>query len=317
MTLRPDFLIVGMQRSGTLWVSAVLNGHPEIASFPTLPFEGPKGEERVGKVHFFNTLASIEQGNLENFARPLSDYLTKYGEVFADLVPLAQTLPKQEFYKVMVERYSNLCDEQRGNKNIVGESTPAYAFHLGFIDSLYPDIKKICVFRDPKDRVTSWHFSLVSKRRKEEGPITEAFALEYIEERVKKEYEALLRYNGSLYCTSYEGMTESQLKTIEGLCSYLGFEAPPDIAREMLTKGSFKEMTKRHSRGHGRERGEEGSWRQDLQDPGNTLYDVNPMRKGIVGDWKNYISMELANVIDASIAPLERGVLEKYHVRTS
>jgi hypothetical protein len=30
MERRPDFLLAGMQRSGTIWVSATLNEHPDI-----------------------------------------------------------------------------------------------------------------------------------------------------------------------------------------------------------------------------------------------------------------------------------------------
>jgi len=56
--MRPNFLIVGMGRSGSLWTSAMLNAHPDIASFPSMPFHTTSREKRVGEVHFFNTLAT-------------------------------------------------------------------------------------------------------------------------------------------------------------------------------------------------------------------------------------------------------------------
>jgi len=315
MSVRPDFLIVGMQRSGTLWASAVLNAHPQVACFPNLPFEGPEGEQRIGELHFFNTLASIERGNLDNFARPISDYLTKYGKRFADLVPLAGTMPKKEFFATMVKRYSDICEGERGSKKIVGESTPAYVFHLDFIDSLYPNIKKICVLRDPKDRITSWHFSLISKRRKEEGPITEDFAMDYIRERVVPEYEALMRYQGTLHCTTYEKLTNKGVETVQGMCRYLGYPVEPAVAQEMLEKGSFKELTKKQ--GETRERGEEGQWREELQKKEVKVYDVNPLRKGIVGDWQNYMEPALAEKIDTSLVSLQKEVFQKQHLGAS
>ncbi|HEY4517684.1 MAG TPA: sulfotransferase domain-containing protein, partial [Candidatus Paceibacterota bacterium] len=229
-------------------------------------------------------------------------------------VPLVGTLPKQEFYARMVKRYSEVCERERGSKKVVGESTPAYVFHLDFIDSLYPGIKKICVLRDPKDRITSWHFSLISKRRKEEGPITKEFALQYIEERVKKEYEALLRYQGSLFCTTYEFLTEHGIEALKEVCSYLGIEAPEKVLKDMIESGSFKEMTKRHSKSEGRERGDEGQWRGYLKAEEKLPYDLNPLRKGITGDWENHIVRELAEVIDAAIAPLQTEVFLKYHL---
>lgn len=296
--LRPDFLIIGMERSGTLWTSATLNEHPEIASFPNLPFKIDGDERRVGEMHFFNTLASLEPNMEGKFTRPLEDYLTKYGKVFADLVPLAQTLPKGKFYQLMIKRYSDFCDEQRGRKKIVGESTPAYVFYLDFIDSFYPGIKKICSLRDPKDRITSWHFSSLRKRRKTEPRITEEFALAYVNDRIVKEYEALLAYQGRVHCLTYEMMHRQPQKTVRGLLDYLEVDASDRVITRMVRSASFEEMTRRHSKTTGRKPGEEN--RQES------------LRKGVVGDWKNHIDKNLANLIDAAVLPLRREVFEKY-----
>lgn len=301
--LYPNFLIVGMERSGTLWTSATLNEHPDIASFPNLPFKILTDERRVGEMHFFNTLASLEPKTEGKFTRPLSDYLTKYNKVFADLVPLAEHLPKEEFYKIMVERYSNFCDKQRGDKKIVGESTPAYVFHLDFIDSFYPDIKKICSIRDPKDKITSWHFSLKGRGRKTEEEITEHFALDYLSTRIVKEYEALLTYNKPLHCITYERMSREPHTTVCGLLEYLEMKVTNEIIERMVRGASFEELTRKDSKNaQTRKRGQEDQ-RQSL-------------RKGIAGDWKNYLSEALAEKIDTIARPLREKVFEKYHVET-
>jgi len=66
-----------MERSGTHWVAALLNSHLDIACFPTLPFYNEVGEQRVGEMHFFNTLASLEGESEDKFTRPFSDFETK------------------------------------------------------------------------------------------------------------------------------------------------------------------------------------------------------------------------------------------------
>ena len=296
--LRPDFLIVGMERSGTLWTSATLNEHPDIASFPNLPFKISIDEVRAGEVHFFNTLASLEPNQEGKFTRPLSDYLTKYNRVFADLVPLADQVSKSEFYQMMVQRYSDYCDRQRGHKKIVGESTPAYVFHLDFIDSFYPGIKKICSIREPKDKITSWHFSLLNKGRKTDQAITPEFAIDYTKTRIIPEYQALLDYHGVVYCITYENMFNRPQPTIRGLLNYLEIKATNRLIEEMAQRASFSEMTQRHTKQVGRKAGEEDR-RESL-------------RKGVAGDWRNHIAEDLARMIDDLVLPIRREVLYKY-----
>ena len=196
----PDFLIIGLERSGTHWVSALLNAHAEIACFPSKPFIKESGEysDELGEVHLFNTLASFEPNTEDKFTRPLENYLTKHQNLFTDLVHYKDEVDKKELYKIFIKRYNEVCESQRQGKKIVGESTQAYVFHLDFIDKFYPAIKKICIIRDPKDRIVSWHFNQIRKGRKVEQSISEEFIIDYCASRIKKEYEALLAYQGEI-----------------------------------------------------------------------------------------------------------------------
>ena len=103
-----------MQRSGTIWLGAILNSHPDIACFPNVPFDQSLKRNTIGDVDFFNILAGLEPGE-HKFTRPLERYLTMYNMVFADLVPFVKTLPREEFYKVMQKRYSEYCEKMRGD----------------------------------------------------------------------------------------------------------------------------------------------------------------------------------------------------------
>jgi len=303
MKLRPNFLIVGMERSGSLWTSATLNEHPDIASFPSLPFKvlsNPE-DQRIGEMHFFNMIASLEPNMEGKFTRDLSGYTVKYGKVFADLISYAKKVPKEKFYKMMLKRYSELCDKQRGNKKIVGESTPAYVFHLDFIDSLYPgrNMKKICSIREPKDKITSRHFSLLGRGIKKKNKITEEFAMEYVHTRIVKEYEALLAYNGSIHCVTYEKRHRKPNEVVRSILDYLKIEATDETIDKMILNASFEEMTKRDLKETvGRVSGD-----GDMKES---------MRKGVVGDWENNMDKRLAGAIDAVVLPIREEVFKKY-----
>lgn len=298
----PNFLVVGMERSGTHWVAALLNNHPDIACFPSLPWRGEGQGNTVGEVHFFNTLAGLDGPVGERDTRPFEDFLTKYNKIFADLVPYKDKVSRTELYAMFCKRYSDYCDKQRGNKEIVGESTPAYVFHLDFIDTLYPGIKKIASIRDPKDKIVSWHFNMIRKNRKPAGePITEEFALGYLEARIIPEYKALLDYGGGIHILTYERMHEKTKDVARNMVEYLGMKVSDEALAHMETESTFERQTTRDSAGHiPRRQGE-----QDVS---------SGLRKGIVGDWKGNMHDALAAKIDGEVAEIRKKVFDRYHI---
>ena len=291
-----------MERSGTHWAAALLDNHPDIACFPTLPFHNESGEKRIGEVHFFNTLASVEGKNEEKFTRPFSDFSTKYNKVFADLVQFENRVPRDELYRMFRARFSEYCDQQRGTKKIVGEATAAYVFHLDFIDFLYPEIKKLCILRDPKDKIVSWHFNMLRKSKKEEANLTREFALDYLEKRIIKEYEALLAYGGEVHCLTYEALSEYTHDVAADMLGYVDMPVSDEIISRMVAEASFKKQTARDGHSVGRERGKENA--------------KSGFRKGIVGDWENHMSQGLADEIDGATEDLRKRIASKFNVKT-
>jgi len=297
-----DFLIVGMERSGTLWTSAILNAHPEIASFPNLPFNKRTGGTReIGEAHFFNTIASLESGAGGMFTRPIENFRTFYNREYADVMEQYKKIPMREFQELLFKRYCERYSSFKGDKRLVGESTAAYVFHLDFIDSFFPKgVKKICSIRDPKDKIVSWHFSLLAKGRKKEKIISENFVKEYLHERVLPEYKALLNYNGYVHCITYENLHRAPVATVSGILEYLKVPASKEIVERMVDYASFEKQTARDDGGDGRKEGLEDTKSQ--------------MRKGIVGDWKNHINKELATLIDHEVGGVREKVFQKYHL---
>ena len=301
---KPDFLIVGMQRSGTHWVSAMLNAHPEVACFPALPFrsENPEHDmKRIGEVHLFNTLASLEPEVDKSLTRPLENFLTQVHGIFADLVPLRDRLPRQELYEKFLERYEELCEQIRGNKRLVGENTPLYVFHLDFIDRVYPNIKKICVLRDPKDVAVSWHFNLIRKGRKSSAePISDGFVEEYCRGTLVPELQSLLDYKGEVHCLTYEALHQHPEKVVKDLLDFLQVKSEDVVIRNMIHEASFERLTEVDSGGRSRRPGEQSI--------------TSHYRKGIVGDWKNNLTEKQAKIVDELTSKLTDQVMEKYKV---
>ena len=300
--LSPNFLIIGCERSGTHWVAALLNSHPEIACFPSLPWRGEDAGNTIGEVHFFNTVADLYPAyRTKKYVRPFEDFLYKYNKVFADLVPLKDKIPLDKLMEKLIIKYSDYCDAQKGNKKIVGESTPAYIFFLDFMDTLYPSMKKLCSVRDPKDKIVSWHYNLIRKDKKSpDSEITEDFALRYLTERIIPEYEALLEYKKEVFIITYERMHRNTKKVASEMVKYLGFTTNEDELDEMVSEASFQKQTERDGTPKGRVSGQE-----DIK---------SGLRKGIVGDWENNMDKALAEKIDTSVAKLREEVFDKYHV---
>ena len=181
----PDFFIVGLQKSGTYWLTALLDAHPEIRCLPAM-YGGQTG---VQEGRFFDMLASIDEDGGEKFR---NSFLNEHNGFYADLVPLLETASREELYSLFRERYRERFRRYSAGKRLIGDKTTEYVFHLEMIDDFFPQVKKICILRDPKDRVVSWHFDQLRKGRKEEKEISDEWLRAYIEGRVKREYEHIL-----------------------------------------------------------------------------------------------------------------------------
>lgn len=295
---RPNFIIVGLERAGGHWVTALLNAHPDIACFPTLYFV--EGKTHIGELHFFNTIASIEEPN-RPFVRPFDDFSWKYGGRYADLVPLKGNISDKELLEKFVKRYSEICEGERKGKKIVGELSSRYTTFLDWIDRFYPQIPKICILRDPKDRIVSWYQKKVlSEKGGKDEMVPREFAIEYAKNTVVKEYESLLAYPHSMYCISFETLYKNPIPAIEKMVEYLGLKHTPAIIAHMIEEASFEKKVKEN----------EGTARRPDQ------MAMTPLGKSMVGDYKNVMTKEDAREVDAITGALEKRIIEKYHVIT-
>lgn len=293
-TKKPDFLVVGLQKCGTYWVTALLDAHPEINCIPTMG----QGQTGVSECHMFDPLGSIDRDGGAHFRKSFSEQHNKF---FADLVPLLHKIEREELYDRFRERHIEWCNIHR-KKRLIGEKTTEYIFNLVIIDYFYPEIKKICIARSPKDRIVSSHFQQVSKGRKKNKRISDQFIREYCE-RISQEYSAILNYDSDILCLTYEGLTNNPIENVTKLFNYLKVETSDEIVSDSLRDASFDKYSGKEQLSSG-DKGKKRSRGDELAD--------SHYRKGVVGDWENHLTVEQAAYVDRKLKRLQGEVFEKY-----
>ena len=157
---RPDFLVIGAQRSGTTWLYHVLRQHPHLWLPP------------VKELHYFDR-PQLRRGSVR-----LEDWLPM---AWTGLKTCDLWIFRYFFGLRSDEWYMQLFQKAQAKGLITGEITPAYAilgdnvFHR--IQKMNPDVKLIFVMRNPVDRAwSSAHRK--AKFGRIDGPLTEEKALE-------------------------------------------------------------------------------------------------------------------------------------------
>jgi len=280
----PDFLVIGMQKSGTHWITAILNQHSQIRCFPSLP-------QRVGgdgspPARLFHVLARLDN-DYASFRRSMRRVLK---HEFADLVPEEEPdteAGRRELRLALRDRFSAYCDAQRKlhGKPFVGEKTAETIHQMALVDELFPQIKKVCILRDPRDRLVSYHNQQILKGRRDERPITEDDVDDYLERYLRRDYGGLLEVGEPFFLLSYEQLHEDPVPVVERLVGFIG--AAPGQAEAMAEAASFERL----------------SGRQPAVEDRSSYY-----RKGVVGDWHEKLEPHVAQRIVDGLEDLTRAV---------
>jgi hypothetical protein len=213
LSLFPDFLIVGPQRTGTTWLHAHLRFHPQIM------LSEPK------EIFFFSRLKNPQHPRFES--AELSWYLRHFRE------PLARRLAKSA---VTLRR----CREPY-RPIVRGEATASYAaMDTDLIDevvALKPDVRVIMMIRDPVDR--AWSHAKKDLVRKTGRRVDQVPAEEF-REFFRDEYQvSCARYvrnhdnwqerlrPGHLYVGAFEEITRRPHDLMLEVMSFLGVRSDP------------------------------------------------------------------------------------------
>lgn len=246
--------IVGPSKCGTSWVQTTLDGHPNAVAWAEGAFASWLGPGLRRAAEAFND-NHAKAGYRHDF-RLSADDVARLTRAAYDLVLakyLAGAKPGEELLAVI-------------------DKTPTHAFHVRELASVYPTARFILVTRDPRDAAVSWwHF--MHFQGKPRYDTIEACALAYA--AMWGDIVATVRGAGlgeRLTEITYESYKADPSSEIRRLLAFIGLPATDDHVNLCLTAGDFSRQTK------GRRPGEEAR---------------SFHRKGVVGDWNNYLSPEI------------------------
>jgi hypothetical protein len=294
----PVFFIVGSGKSGTRWITGLLNAHPEVLC---------KGEGR-----FFNRewhredLRAMEArvpprtlfgalSNSEDLRLWMERSVWGRGENTEELLTGMTRAAIDYFLKGKLAK---------SGKRLVGDKTP---FLPGVnlikeIKEIYPEAKVIHIIRDGRDVEVSWVHHRWRRSADQDGAqiltpaeverrdayfsnpqkVTEIGMFDETELRRRARLWSEIvggatedgpELLGDNYTeVKYESLLADTAKELKRLLIFLGAESSDDTVRRCVEKVSFERLS------GGRQRGEE--------DPSAAL------RKGIAGDWKNVFTEE-------------------------
>jgi hypothetical protein len=292
----PAFFVVGETKSGTDWLTKILDSHPEVlCKAKGLFFGRHRRREKLKSAGASMPPASLQNAILEDEYLRLwversgwtedddpEEHLTKLTRLAMDYF-LTETLSKT-------------------NKRMAGDKTPFFSQNvLSEMSEIYPEARVIHIIRDGRDVVVSkMHHLWKAEARGEpvdllpeeivkrdafyrdpevflasqEGGIFRKKRLREWAEgwrtRVGRAVEVGPALFGSNYVeVRYEDLLERPDKEAARLFRFLGADASTEVVEECVEEASFE-------KGSGRQRG------QDDYPLRHGKY-----RKGIAGDWKN------------------------------
>jgi hypothetical protein len=291
------FFIIGRGRSGTTWLRATLNSHPEILCW---------GEGRFFERSFKRE--DFERLRLENIppsslycaileSRSLRSWINRSvwaNGKEADTHLINLTRLAIDYF--LAEQLS------KTNKRIVGDKTPFVSAEIvGEISTIYPEAKVIHIIRDGRDVAVSLIHHMWNHAKNEGGiydlepeelekrhayrkgslipPAESLFtkerlvriATDWSTEVGKATQDAPTLLRGNYTEVRYENLLERPIKEVRRLLKFLGADSSEETAKRCVERAGFERSTNR-------ERGQEDS--------------SSRSRKGVAGDWKETFTEE-------------------------
>jgi hypothetical protein len=251
------FFIAGAPKSGTTWIQKCLNLHPFIAS--------------DGEGHF-DLLGELVHKIMVSFNKEQEGRISRAQD------PRAIILDNSDFYNILKFIIDNQLAKRVIHDDIewVGDKTPEHTKFLKTLKQFYPSAKVIHIMRDGRDCLVSWWV-----RYKSTEPNSNDNIEDHIEWFVKKiwvPYVQALKNFGKEHPENYleityEDMHTDPHKTLENILKYLPIGYTDSTIDHCIRYSRFQVLSK------GRVKGQEDS--------------SSHFRKGIIGDWKNYLNDSL------------------------
>jgi hypothetical protein len=300
----PAFFVVGEPKSGTDWLTKILDSHPEVLCNPRGMFFGRhRRREKLKSAGASMPPASLQNAIMED--EYLRLWVERSGWTEDDDPEQCLT----ELARLAVDHFMGK-ELARSGKRMAGDKTPFFSQNvLSEMSEICPEARVIHIIRDGRDVMVSkmhhlWKVAAPRKLRaaapgklhpeeidkrdafyrdpagfsafKEGGIFREERLREWAEGwriRVGRAAKVGPALFGSNYVeVRYEDLLERPVEEAERLFRFLGADASAEVVEGCVEEASFE-------KGSGRQRG------QDDYPLRHGKY-----RKGIAGDWKNAFS---------------------------
>jgi Sulfotransferase family len=304
------FFVLGPPKSGTSWLQATLNSHPEILC---------SGE---GKFFGRNLKADNPYGQ---WGREFSAAMTGLGDAEAGRPSLHSAIADSKDLAAWFRRNGGWTENgeiglhkralvrltldyvfaearARSGKPFVGDKTPSHVQYLDEIFEFYPDARIIHIVRDGRDQAVSSIFhwwrqakdrggffplSPALQRRRDAyyedpgrfGPGKESIFDEDALRALARNWRDVVSdvhqkgprlYADRYFEVRYEDLLARPVELFAGMVTFLGGDADPETIEKIVGENSFESRT--------------GDRALGTEDPKSFL------RKGISGDWKNHFT---------------------------
>ena len=269
------FFLGGAVKSGTTWLQALLDAHPNVSC--------------TGENHFVDCLSPTLKRSLEEYNRILLD---PRGNTAYQLGKPLTLFEADEFRYVLGAAMLALMLRPAKAKPVlaVGDKTTVNVQAFGQLSKLFPNSKHIHIVRDPRDgAVSGWHH--VTRLFPEESKSRFATMHDYVKHYADvwaMEVDRGVRFGpskpGRYLELRYEDLVERTAPTLVVAFKFLGVDHGAEVVQRCIGEASFEKLS------GGRARGEENP--------------VSFFRKGVVGDWKTRLEPASIEYIVATCGPL-------------
>jgi hypothetical protein len=259
------FFVGGAPRSGTTWLQALLDSHPEVSC---------RGEGLFMK-HLAEPLDTMMAAR-----RQAVD--AKNNAVFREMggYPLADPSETEHLLGTAILL---ALDRQADGKPVraIGEKTPENVFFFPRLKRLFPGAKFIGIARDPRDLLTSaWHFFNRAAAEQDEAATKTAFlrsALPSLNQGARAMLALAKQAPADATIVTYETIRAEPAGTAARLFRFLGVSDADALVADCVARTSFATLS------GGR--------------PAGVAQDGSFFRKGVVGDWRSTLTPQMNDLI--------------------
>lgn len=305
--------IGGHRKTGTTMLLALLDGHPQLNTFPAdsgffyayfPPYESDKytDEERIERIIQF-CYGNLEEELDKVGINKQQDFpLHHLHEVFREMASIAGKITTPVILQLMLEAYRKCSKADTSHHIRWVEKTSSSDIYASYIFKWFPDAKFIHLVRDPRDNYASLKSGWKKKYSNRADNV--GFLRQSMIERGKLTYELarlnLERYGCDRYMVlKFEDLTADPKKELINIASFLGIDFDESMLKPTVCGSLWDGNNFDGLRFQGPFVGNVNRWRERIDDEEAML--IENYFKDIMDYYGYKRVFNLGNTVDAAV----------------